>query len=259
MSLGKKRDIIDSMWSVFTSFGFYESEKDEGEKYCLFNNENAVCVNNCKGVKSRAETAAVCIEAALANGLDNFSVILGDRDVFELLTLFGFEKIIKLGEIENGFSAQCGEIEFARGTFEKDSARVEVLINSFMEALESEGVDMSDDVAASLIFAEKNAEGIAYYIAYSLRVNGCIVEYFNEEADIKAAEEYAEKRKMSCILRAYPDGRLLMKDLIKNEITETTAQEFLGYYDEEEEDCDCGCGEHHHHHHHGEDCDCGCH
>ena len=35
MSCGKKRDIIDSMWSVFTSFGFYESDKREGKKYSI--------------------------------------------------------------------------------------------------------------------------------------------------------------------------------------------------------------------------------
>lgn len=257
MSCGKKRDIVDSIWSVFTSFGFYESEKREGEKYCIFEGDTASCINKTGTVKSKAETAAVCIEAALANGLDNFEVTVGDSEVFELLTLFGFEKIVKCDVSQCGFSAVCQDTRFAKGIFTDNSAECVFDINEFMKALEGEGVDMSDgDVSASLIFAEKNAEGIAYDIAYSLRVNGCIVEFFNEDSDIEAAEKYANEKKMSCILRAYPDGRLLMKDLIKNEITETTAVDFLGYY--EEEDCGCGCG-HEHHHHHGEDCSCGHH
>lgn len=258
MSCGKKRDIIDSMWSVFTSFGFYEVENEEGTKYCIFDKETSTCVNKLSTVKAKAETAAVCIEAAIANGLDNFEVIVGDKNVFELLTLFGFEKLIKLNNEESGFSVVCKDIEFAKGTFKENYSECKIDINKFINALESEGVDMSDsDVSASLMFAEKNAEGIAYDIAYSLRVNGCIVEFFNEDTDISEAEKYADEKKMSCILRAYPDGRLLMKDLIKNEITETTAQDFLGFYDEEDE-CDCGCSDENHHHH-GEDCDCGCH
>ncbi len=256
MSCGKKRDIIDSMWSVFTSFGFYEVEKEEGTKYCIFDKDTCTCVNKLSTVKAQAEAAAVCIEAAIANGLDNFEVIVGDKKVFDLLTLFGFEKLIKLNSEITGFSVACKDIEFAKGVFEENHSECRFDIKKFIISLEGEGVDMSDsDVSESLIFAEKNAEGIAYDIAYSLRVNGCIVEFFNEDTDISAAEKYADEKKMSCILRAYPDGRLLMKDLIKNEITETTAQDFLGFYDEEEE-CDCG---HEHHHHHGEDCDCGCH
>lgn len=252
MNYGKKRDITESMWSVFTSFGFYENEEENSGKYCVFKNNSVKCVSACDTVKARAEAAAVCIEASLVNGMENLKVTVGNDEIYDLLLLFGFEEIIEEDSAEKSFSAVCGDVKFAEGNFADGSSEMILDIEKFMEALENEGVDMSaDDVAASLIFAEEDAEGIAYDIAYSLRVNGCIVEYFNDDADISAAEEYAKKNKMSCILRVYPDGRLLMKDLVKNEITETTAQEFLGYYEEDE---DCGCGHEHHH-----DCDCGCH
>ena len=259
MSLAKKRDIVDSMWSVFTSFGFCEVEKENGEKFCIFEKNEARAVNVGGTVKAKAETAALVIETAIANGLDNFTVSVGESEVFELLELFGFEKIINLDENEKSFSAKCDDIEFAKGDFEENRAECIFYIDKFMDALTNEGVDMSDsDVSASLVFAEKDAEGIAYDIAYNLRVNGCIVEYYNEDGDIYEAEEYAKKKNISCILRAFADGTLMMKDLIKDEIIKTTAAEFLGYYEEDEEECDCGCG-HDHHHHHGEDCDCHAH
>ena len=59
------------------------------------------------------------------------------------------------------------------------------------------------------------------------------------------------------MLRVFPNGRLLIKDFVRNEVTETTANDFLGYYDDDcDHDLDCDCGHEHHHHHH--DCDCGC-
>ncbi len=259
MSIAKKRDIIDSMWSVFTSFGFCEVEEEKGEKYCIFQKDEAKAVNIGTTDKSKAELAALCIETAIANGLDNFSLAVGESKIFELLELFGFEKIISLDENEKGFSVICGDIKFAEGIFGDNKQECRFYIDKFIDALITEGVDMSDnDVSASLIYAEKDAEGIAYDIAYNLRVNGCIVEFYNTDGDIKDAEKYAKDKYISCILRAFPDGRLMIKDFIKNEIIETTAAEFLGYYEEDEEDeCDCGCGHNHeHHHHHGEDCDC---
>jgi len=65
------------------------------------------------------------------------------------------------------------------------------------------------------------------------------------------ALSYTKDKGMGCILRVYPDGKLLINDFAKNEILETSVEDFLGYYeDEEEEECDCGCGGHHHHHDH---------
>ncbi len=258
MSLAKKRDILDSIWSVFTSFGFYEVEKEEGEKYCVFEKDIVKAVNGGINTdKSKAELVALSIETAIANGLDNFEVSIKDNNIFELLELFGFENMIKLDKNVSGFSAVSNGIEFACGEFTKNIQKCTFCVDKFIKALEKEGAYITDsDVSASLIYAENNAEGLAYDIAYNLRVNGCIVEFYNENKPIEDAEEYAKNKNISCILRVYPDGKLLIKDFIKNEITQTTAFDFLGYYEDDEE-CDCGCDhDHEHHHHHGDGCDC---
>ena len=106
-----------------------------------------------------------------------------------------------------------------------------------------------EKVQASLIFAETDSEGIAYDVAYNLRMNGCIVEFYTGAGNIDDAVSYTKDNGLGCILRVFSDGKLMINDFAKNEIIETTAFDFLGYYDEDEEDeCDCGCGGHHHHH-----------
>ncbi|MBO5060032.1 MAG: hypothetical protein J6C82_03875 [Clostridia bacterium] len=260
---GKKKEINDIMWSVMTSFGFSEVENNEGlyedikkkkGKYCYFDKKiTGAVVSGTDTVLAKAEVCAVCIEAVIANGLDNFEIYVGDDKVYEMLTLFGLEKMVKLKKEQQGFSAVSGEIVFASGGFDGNISECIFDMDKFAAALKNGGVDMSDEeLSASLIFAEKNAEGAAYDVAYNLRINGCIVEYYNENGDIGDAEKYALEKGLSCILRAYADGKLEIKDFVKNEIIETTVSDFLGYYDEDTE-CDCGCG---HEHHHGEDCDC---
>ena len=83
------------------------------------------------------------------------------------------------------------------------------------------------DVSASLVFAEKNAEGIAYDIAYNLRVNGCLVEMYIGDGDYKAAEEYSKGKNIGAMLRVFPNGQLMINDFAKHEIIETTANEFF--------------------------------
>lgn len=259
---GKRKEIEDSIWSVYTSFGFLEAENNddlknlkESGKFCYF--ENGKCVAEKKGslsIKDKAELVALCVETSIANGLDDFMVEVGEIEVFELLTLFGFEKMIKLNEEVKGFKAVSSGICYS---YQEDGKSV-IETGLFMKVLENYGIDMSDmGVDASLIYAEKNAEGLAYDVAYNLRVNGCIVEYYTENGTIEDACSYAENKGISCVLRAYADGILQIKDMIKNEITETTVADFLGYYEEEEDDCDCSCG--HDHHHHDHECSCGHH
>lgn len=111
---------------------------------------------------------------------------------------------------------------------------------------------------ASVIFAEKDAQGLAYELAYTLRVNGCLVEGYIGGGDFAACEKYCKEAKAACMLRVYADGTLKIKDFLKNEITETTIRDFLGYYGGDDDGCDCGCDHDHEHHDHG--CGCGhCH
>lgn len=259
----KKRDIQDTIWSVLTSFGYCEVENNEGffeeakkekGKYCYFDKNIIGAVNSGKMTpEARAEAAAMCIEAAVAAGVDGFSAVIFDEEAEELLELFGLEEIIETGTGKNGFLLEKADVEFAWGKWENGISEITFDVQKLMDVLIMSGMDMSPlSLSASMIFAEKNAEGVAYEVAYNLRINGCIVEYYTEGGDIDAACEYAKSKGISCIIRAFCEGKLLIKDFVKEEITETSLADFLGYYDDEEE-CDCGCG---HEHHHGENCGC---
>ena len=220
---GKRKEIEDSIWSVYTSFGFLEIENNEEYKndniqgkFCYF--ENGKCVAEKRGIINNldiAESAALAVEASIANGLDDFSVEVEKDEVFEILTLFGFEKMIKINPEIKGFRLVSDGVCYSY--YEDGKSIIETY--KFMEALKNAGIDMSDlGVNSSLIFAEKNAEGLAYDVAYNLRVNGCIVEYYTEDYDIESASKYAENKGISCILRAYPDGILQIKDMLKKMI-----------------------------------------
>lgn len=258
----KKRDISDTLWSVFTSFGFTETEQPEEDlkimrenklKLFYMDRERAELFCDTATPRARAEMVAACIEAALANELAELEVSLCDIAVYDLLVLYGFEELINLHEEDKkGFTIKSGGEIFAEGGFSEMESSCAFYINPFLRALGKAGIDTEmNDVSASLIFAEKDAEGVAYEIAFTLRMNGCIIEFYNEDGNIDDAQAYADKKGITCIIRAFDDGRMMIKDDVKNEIIETTVGEFLGYYDETE--CDCG----HEHHHDG--CDCGHH
>ncbi len=194
------------------------------------------------------------------------------RRIFELLTLYGFEKFISIdlgmlqsidyytGSIFKCYTHGVGFPICAGGRYDnllshfgikEGAVGVAFGINRIVAALRSKGEAETAHNSVSVIFAEKDAEGLAYDIAYTLRISGCMAEGYVGEGDFKSCEEYANATGAEAMMRVFSDGKLLMKDLIKQEVTETTVSDFLGYYDD-----DCDCGEHEHH---GEDCDCGCH
>lgn len=214
---------------------------------------------------------AEVLKRADVDGLNAVSkaAIANIRRIFELLTLYGLEKYISidLGMLQSidyytGSIFKCythgvgfpicagGRYDNLVGNFGVDAGAVGVAfgINRIISALSSKSGDTQSGVSTSVIFPEKNAEGIAYDLAYSLRVNGCLVEEYIGEDDFTACEKYCGDINAACMMRVYPDGKVQIKDFLRGDITETTAQEFLGYY----EDDDC-CGEEHHDH------DCGCH
>lgn len=257
----KKRDINDTIWSVLTSFGYQEVENSEGlladvknepGKYCYFE-KNTICAINSGEITdiAKAEAVAICIESAQALGIEYFYAKVADEKITDITSLFGFDGIIEKGTQKDGFSVIKDGAEFAFGRFDEIS-QIFFDIDKICEALVLSGADFSPiSTSASLLFAEKNAEGVAYETAYNLRINGCIVEFFTQKGDINLAEAYAKNKGISCIIRAYADGRLMIKDFAKNEIIETNIEDFLGFYEDDEEECDCG-----HHHHHGDNCGC---
>lgn len=201
------------------------------------------------------------------NALDNL------KRIYELLCLYGFEKYVSidLGMLESidyytGSIFKCythgvafpicagGRYDNLMGKFgsPKGAVGAAIGINRLLSALSDKEVH---EVSASLIYTEQNAEGIGYDIAYNLRVNGCPAEIYIGGGDYRAAEEYSKKRNIGAMLRVFPDGRLMINDFAKHEIIETTANDFLGYCDDDMMHDDCCGHEHDHEHHHG--CDCG--
>lgn len=242
----KRRDNEDTVWQVLTSFGFSEEDGfTEKKRYFILDKKEGAIITGATA-KARAEAVSACIEAAFAVGAEDFKVRLFNKEVFELLELFGFENIIEKDEsFENRFSLTSGNITFAEGTFEDSKTIARIDMEKLLK-LSSGGESAA--VSKSIVFAEKNADGVAYDISYTLRINGCIVEMYTYDGDINTATEYAVSENASAIVRCFADGGVEIKDMLKNEIIKTTVSEFLGYYDDEAE-----------HEHHGEDCDCGHH
>ena len=146
------------------------------------------------------------------NALDNL------KRIYELLCLYGFEKYVSidLGMLESidyytGSIFKCythgvgfpicagGRYDNLMGQFgdNKGAVGAAIGINRLISVLSDKEVH---DVSASLVFAEKNAEGIAYDIAYNLRVNGCLVEMYIGDGDYKAAEEYSKGKNIGAML-----------------------------------------------------------
>lgn len=192
------------------------------------------------------------IERAYVPGLNEVSKIALDniKRIYELLCLYGFEKYISidLGMLQSidyytGSIFKCythgigfpicagGRYDNLMGKFgaAKGAVGVAIGVNRIMSAL---GDKEPVTVGNSIVFAEKNAEGLAYDLAYNLRVNGCLAEMYIGDDDAKAAAEYAKCVGAACMLRVYPDGKILIEDYEKNDVIETSVNEFLGYNEE---------------------------
>lgn len=255
----KKREITDTIWTVIETFGFIEVENNEGfyedskkepGKYYYFQNDSLTAVNSQdKSSVSKAELCALCVEIAMICGKEEVKICVGDKEIAEYLCLFGFENILKIGKESEPLCLESNEKIFATAKFDADYNEISLDLKEFLDETKD-----FERVKSSLIFAEPDAFGLAYDVAYNLRLNGCIVEYYTGSGNIDDALSYTKEKGLGCILRTFADGKLMINDFAKNEIIETSVDDFLGYYDEdEEEECDCGCGGHHHHHHSDDD------
>ncbi len=169
------------------------------------------------------------------------------REIYELLTLYGFEKYISLdlGMLQSidyytGSIFKC----YTRGVGFPIAAggRYDSLMGGFGEAKGAVGCAIGinrimniykgtvAEVASTLVFAENNADGLAYDLAYNLRVNGCLCEMYIGDS-FNAAEEYAKKTNNTCILRVFADKKLTIYDLERGEAIETDTDAFMGYDD----------------------------
>ncbi len=193
--------------------------------------------------------SADIIKRADVKGLNETSraALLNLREIYDLLTLYGFEQYISLdlGMLQSidyytgsifkcytrgvGFPiAAGGRYDNLMGVFGESKAAVGCAmgINRIMQVYTGKAAD----VASTLVFAEKNADGLAYDLAYNLRVNGCLCEMYIGDS-FNAAEEYAKKTNNTCILRVYADKKLTIYDLERGEAIETDTDAFMGYDD----------------------------
>lgn len=193
---------------------------------------------------------AQIIDRADVKGLNTTSKAALDnlREIYELLTLYGFEQYISLdlgmlqsidyytGSIFKCYTHGVGFPIAAGGRYDtlmegfgkkKGAVGCALGVNRIMQIYKGE----SNAVASTLVFAESNAQGLAYDTAYNLRVNGCLTEMYISDDSFENAEKYAKNTNNTCILRVYGDRRLVIYDLEQNEMIETTVDEFLGYGD----------------------------
>lgn len=169
------------------------------------------------------------------------------REIYNLLTLYGFEKYISLD------LGMLQSIDYYTGSIFKcythgvgfpiaAGGRYDNLMGGFGEAKGAVGCAMGinrimqiytgepDIVASTLVFAEKNADGLAYDMAYNLRVNGCLTEMYIGDS-FADAQDYAKKTNNTCILRVFADKKLTIYDLERGEAIETDTDTFMGYDD----------------------------
>ena len=195
----------------------------------LFGNAEIIDRANVRGLNSTSKAA-----------LENL------REIYDLLSLYGFEQYISLdlGMLQSidyytGIIFKCytrgvgfpiaagGRYDNLMGEFgaPKGAVGCALGINRIMQVYSAQ----ISEVPSTLVFAEKNADGLAYDTAYNLRVNGCLTEMYIGGGSFKDAEEYAKQTNNTCILRVYPDGKLTVYDYERNDTIETTVNEFLGY------------------------------
>ncbi len=202
------------------------------------------------------------LKKAAVAGLNRVSkAALGNIErIYDLLCGYGFEKYVSidLGMLQSidyytGLIFECyaygaafpiasgGRYDNLMGRFGKPMGAVGAVIDvlKVMSAMERGAAETKEEPpSVSIVVTEPGAEAIAYKLMYVLRVNGCVAESFIPSAD-ESVGEYAKLSRAGAVFTVYPDGRLVLDDILKNNRSETTVAEFIGLYDygaEDEED-----------------------
>lgn len=190
------------------------------------------------------------IDRANVPGLNETSKIALDnlRSIYNILCMYGFEKYISLdlgmlqsidyytGSIFKCYTYGIGFPIAAGGRYDnlmanfgvpKGAVGCAIGINSIMQVYDGK----APEIPSTLVYAEKDAEGLGYELASNLRTNGCLTEAYIGGGSFADAEEYARATNNTCVLRVYPDGRLTVYDYEREDTIETSVNEFLGYGD----------------------------
>lgn len=251
----REKDIMSIMWNVFVSFGYKDAvgsgdgiNVDFGRFAIDEGLTGKVIILGATSAKAKAELVSVAVEAALAADVPDFKVELTcTDDVAELVELYSLDEYCSVADGSFALKGKSGNLVIFSGNAEGSELVCEFDFKAVADAVY--GNDEGTNVPETIIYSEKNAEGIGYEIAYTMRLSGCLVTNYISDGSIGDCEIYAKKCGAESIIRAFPDGKIQIKEMATGEITETDYNTFVGYYDDEPE-------EHHHHH----DCDCGhCH
>ena len=191
------------------------------------------------------------IDKARVAGLNETSKVALDnlRDIYNYLCDYGYEKYVSvdLGMLQSidyytGSIFKCytydvgfpicagGRYDNLMGNFgaPKGAVGAAIGINRIMSALKRDG---EIDRGAVMMYAEKGAAKSAHEVAAMLRQNGYIVENYINGGEYADAEKLGKMRGIACIIRIFADGNTELHDLITDETTSTTIEEFVGAYE----------------------------
>ncbi len=191
------------------------------------------------------------LDKARIDGLNETSKVALDnlRAIYDCLCDYGYEKYVSvdLGMLQSidyytGSIFKCythgvgfpicagGRYDNLMGNFgaPKGAVGAAIGINRIMSALKRD-----DDFNRGIVmtFAEKGAERNAHETAAVLRKNGYIVENYINGGEYADAVTLGKMRGIACIVRVFADGAAELYDMIKNETTRTTIDEFVGVYE----------------------------
>lgn len=263
-SCSVKKETESTLWTVLSSIGYRETELpvlENGKMRSDMAFSLADCEEDCArymysgkvyesgrgeytqtcfelisapSPKADAEAISASLEMLLALGIEDvIAEISAEPSVYNLLCLYGFEQYITASSslCEMRFKCTAGGNVLVNGGRKGRSAGGAADIEKILEVI---GKKSAETPGLSLVYAEKNAEGLGYDTAYNLRVNGCAAEFYTGSGSAEEAEAYARKNGTECMLHIFADGRLIITDFIKNTKAETTVKDFLGYEDEPE-------------------------
>lgn len=248
----REKDIMSIMWNVFASFGYSDAVeiggKDETAEGIvrLAIDEGLFCrvlLCNCINAKAMAEVAAMSIEAAEAAEFPDFSLKIScPEEVKELLYLYSLDEYCEFTDGEFSFSGMSGDEKIFKGGVSNCEVYCRFDLSLCTKATEDSAV--GSHIPETVIYAENGADGIAYEIAYTMRLSGCLATSYLSGGTIEECEAFSKSKGIESIIRVFGDGKIQIKDFVTGTVTETDYETFVGYYEEDE-----------HEHHH--DCDCG--
>lgn len=190
------------------------------------------------------------LDKAKVEGLNETSKIALDnlRDIYKLLCEYGYEKYVSIdlgmlqsidyytGSIFKFYTHGVGFPICAGGRYDrlmgnfgapKGAVGAAIGVNRLMQALEApEDIDRG----IMMMFAEKGEAAKAHKLSSALRDCGYIIENYINGYEYEDAVKLGKMKDIACIIRVCADGNVVLHDLLKDEKTKTTFNDFTDIY-----------------------------